>query len=175
MAQIAPKERLLRISKATKSTIQGWAEGVQIETSTGRPISELTDRASADRLALSRSFLKDGEAMMALTPALYRSAISRFYYSMYHAMRAVSYYRHGGDDHERHSVLPGHTPVDFPNQAIWQNALKNARDYRNAADYDPYPKSSASWGTTAQSLATDAKGLLEESRRYLRLKGSRFA
>lgn len=175
MAQIAKRERLLRISKATRSTLGLWAEGVDIAASTGRSIEELRDRATADRLALSKQLLAEAEAMLRLSPPLNRSAISRLYYSMYHSMRAVVYYQHGGDDHERHSSLPGNTPTDFPNHALWQNALKDAREYRNAADYDPYPKSSQAWSSTAAAVAANARALISVSQAYLRTKGSQFA
>lgn len=174
MVRIASNERLLRISEAKKSTLVAWAEGTHVESSTGRSLAELCDRATGDRLALAKQFLKDGEAMLRANPPLYRSAISRLYYSMYHAMRAVVYYQHGGDDHEKHSDLPGHTPSDFPNAPIWQNALKDARERRNSADYEPYPKSPRAWSIIATTIAGDANALFSASRAYLRNKGSQF-
>lgn len=172
MSTIASRERLLRISKATKGTFAAWGEGIDIETSTGRTLEELRHRAVADRLTLSKQFLSDGEAILSLGSPFYRSAISRLYYSMYHAMRAVVYLQHGGDDHEKHSALPTSTPGDFPDSALWQNALKNAREHRNAADYDPYPKSARSWEPIAVAVATDARSLLGVARAYVRSKGS---
>jgi hypothetical protein len=90
---------------------------------------------------------------------------------MYHAMRAASYVHHGGDDHQQHSELPQHTPVDFPNAAAWTNRLKVARAKRNEADYEPYPKSGAAWRPHAQAVAADATALLIETRAYLLRKG----
>ncbi len=39
-------------------------------------------------------------------PPMRRVAVGRYYYAMYHAMRAVVYFRTPGDDHEQHSDLP---------------------------------------------------------------------
>jgi uncharacterized protein (UPF0332 family) len=174
VVRVASKETLLRVSKATRSIRNNWIEGVYLQSSTGRTLDELCDRATADRLALSRQFLKDGDTMMGTSPIPYRSVISRYYYAMYHTMRAVVYYQFGGDDHEQHSTLPGHTPADFPNAAIWQNALKDAREHRNAADYDPYPKTLSYWQAVAGQLSTQAHNLMPIARSYLRSKGSRF-
>jgi uncharacterized protein (UPF0332 family) len=103
-----------------------------------------------------------------------RLTISRAYYAMYHSLRAVAYIYHGGDDHQQHSDLPQRLPSDFPDVAIWGNQLKSAREYRNQADYDPYPKSIAYWRDIAQLVDSDSKVLLPLTRNYLRSKGCRL-
>jgi uncharacterized protein (UPF0332 family) len=105
---------------------------------------------------------------------MYRLAVSRYYYAMYHAMRAAAYKYYGGDDHEEHRTLPGKAPDDMPNSALLGNALKNARERRNAADYEPYPKSNAAWMTDATDLRSSARLMLTDVRNYLRVKGCRF-
>jgi hypothetical protein len=90
---------------------------------------------------------------------------------MYHSMRAVVYFSHGGDDYQAHSKLPGYTPVDFPQASLWQNTLKDARTRRNAADYDAYPKSDRAYRTGALELQVQANELGKLSREYLKLKG----
>ena len=45
---------------------------------------------------------------------------------------------------------------------VWSNKLKDARERRNAADYDPYPKSEEAWRHTAESLLPDARALIQE-------------
>jgi hypothetical protein len=90
---------------------------------------------------------------------------------MYHALRSAAYMHYGGDDHQEHSELPKKVPQDFPNHDFWANQLKSAREYRNQADYDPYPKSNAYWQSIATSVAADAANLMPIVTAYLRSKG----
>lgn len=105
--------------------------------------------------------------MLRVAPPMYRDALSRYYYSMYHAMRAVVFFVEDGDDFQGHSKLPGKTPDDFPQATLWQNALKDARTKRNAADYDPYPKSDRAHRPGASELQEKAQELEAISRAYL--------
>jgi uncharacterized protein (UPF0332 family) len=171
MANFAPPTSLLRLSKAEKKLIGAWREGVHLESSTGRSLEELRQRSTADRWGLARAFRRQGDRMIAAQPPLYRDALSRFYYSMYHAMRAVVFFAEGGDDHQEHKKLPAYTPTDFPQAPLWQNALKDARTKRNAADYDAYPKSEKAYRAGALELQTKAQELEKLSRAYLIAKG----
>ena len=90
-----PAPRLLRVSTAKRQLIQDWREGISLETDTGRTIDELRQRVVADRLQLAYDFRRRGNALMTLSPPLYRDAVSRFYYAMYHGMRAVVYFVEG--------------------------------------------------------------------------------
>jgi len=125
----------------------------------------------AVRLLLAKELLQTADKLMRSRPAQYRSAISRYYYSMYHAIRAVVYYVHGGDDHQEHTNLPGHLPPDFVDRALWQNALKDARARRNDADYDPYPLAPGAWRDVARDLRVRARQLVVLAESYLRWKG----
>lgn len=171
----APLEQsLLRISKLDKKTIVLLAEGVHLSTSTARTLEDLRHQVSADRLKLARELLCAGDKLFRARPAQYRSAISRYYYSMYHSMRAVVYFAHGGDDFEEHSALPGQVPSDFTDSNLWRNALKDARSHRNDADYDPYPTNPVSWRAIAVDLSINAVSLLAESESYLKNKGCAY-
>ncbi len=90
--------------------------------------------------------MQHADRLMRARPPMCRVAVGRYYYGMYHAMRAVVYFHVTGDDHEQHSVLPRSMPADFPDADFWKNALKDARLRRNEADYDPYPMSDVSFG-----------------------------
>ncbi|MEV8420029.1 HEPN domain-containing protein [Streptomyces niveus] len=125
----------------------------------------------ADRIALAEDFLTTADRLMRSRPPEFRSAISRYYYSMYHAFRAVAYFNEGGDDKESHSALPGAVPRDFPDSAIWQNELKDARSRRNAADYDPYPILPAAWRDVAKDLQSKTPTLLALAGSYLKKRG----
>jgi uncharacterized protein (UPF0332 family) len=173
--QYAPDERaLLRISKLDKKTIVLLAEGVHLESSTSRTISDLHHQACSDRLVLAHDLLSTGNKLMRTRPPQYRSAISRYYYCMYHSVRAVVYFVHGGDDYQPHSELPTQLPADFADSALWRNALKDARSHRNDADYDPYPSNPGSWRSVAIDTATNAQRLLAESEQYLKSKGCAY-
>jgi uncharacterized protein (UPF0332 family) len=171
MPRFAPPKHLLRVGKGTKAEIDRWKEGSYLEGNTGKTIQELAFRAAADRFALAATFLRQAKRLNRDAPGLYRSAVSRCYYSMYHAMRAAVYVVHGGDDFQEHKVLPGNAPVDLTDHAVWSNALKSARERRNAADYDPYPKSESSWRSDAVALESQASNFLREVKSYLKGKG----
>ena len=88
------------------------------------------------------------------------------HYAMYHSLRAVAFVHHGGDDHEAHSTLHRNLPKDFEDREIWSNLLSSAREYRNQADYEPYPTDWRHWQKVAKTLQGDAHRLLPISRRY---------
>jgi uncharacterized protein (UPF0332 family) len=173
-AQSSHDATLLRVSKATKVELGFFREGVHIEAATQRSLVDLQSQVCVDRLKLAESILRSGSRFMRLRPADYRSAIGRFYYSMYHTTRSVVYFSYGGDDHESHAALPTKLPKDFPNAAIWTNDLKSARSRRNEADYDPYPMLDADLKSHAVDLSTKAPALIALARQYLRRKGCAY-
>lgn len=174
MSAGAGNEPLRRVTASTKKQLLSFAEGVYLVTITGRTIDDLQHQATADRLGLARSFLGTGDKLMRTRPPQFRSAISRYYYAMYHGLRAVVFFVYGGDDQEKHAVLPGHIPSDFPDNDVWGNALKDARVYRNAADYDPYDIDGTSWRLIARGLSVEASQLLRVSEKYLRQRGCTY-
>ncbi|MGW2518664.1 HEPN domain-containing protein [Streptomyces sp. NPDC001617] len=159
------------MSKANKKTLGLFAEGINLANATARTLVDLQHQSCADRILLAKTFLKSGDRLMRTRPPEYRSAISRYYYSMYHALRAVAYFNEGGDDKESHAALPGAVPHDFPDSAIWQNELKDARSRRNEADYDPYPINPRDWRDVAKDLQSKAPKLLLLAESYLKQKG----
>lgn len=174
MALSPTDSALLRVSKASSRDFRSFGEAVHLTTTTGRTVDELCDQACADRLRLARHFVESGDKLLALRPSQSRSAISRYYYGMYHAMRAVVYFVEKGDDHQDHSALPKKTPHDFANAAAWQNNLKDARGRRNEADYDPYPIRLTPFRSTAVQLQGNAHELLKVARAYLQNKGCKY-
>lgn len=170
-APFARTPTLLRVSKASRKEIDAWFEGIYLEESSSRSIEALRQRAVGDRLLLARRFNRSATAMLAMTTPRYRDAVSRSYYGMYHAVRAVSFFCHGGDDHESHQKLPGFLPQNFPESEQWRNALKDARERRNAADYDPYPKTEGAWRADAEMLTAAAANLYSVSHAYLKARG----
>lgn len=106
-------DRLLRVSEATSKEATLWREGANLERVTGKTIDVLRLEAAVDRWRLADEFRIRADKFSRAKPARTRDAISRYYYSMYHAMRAAAYVFHGGDDHQEHRVLPGKTPPDF--------------------------------------------------------------
>lgn len=166
-----PHARLLRVGKAKNGAVLDWQEGVSLSAASGLSIQDLKLYVASDRWLLAYDHRRDANALLTLAQPLYRSAISRYYYAMYHSMRASAFVFHNGDDYEEHSKLPLNIPNDFPGAAGWETSLKNARSSRNAADYDPYPRGEAHWRSLTQAIRADADALLIETRDYLRAKG----
>ena len=171
MAKVLSETRRNRLTKATQNQIEDWKEGVSLQNDSGLTISQLISNAAADRWHFAYEHRHNANKLLRSTPPLYRSAISRYYYSMYHAMRACVFVSHQGDDFEKHSKLPQYIPDDFPSGHNWQNMLKNARDVRNRADYEPYPKSNVAWKPDALTLKKHATLFLSTTRTYLQNNG----
>lgn len=163
--------RLIRIGKAKKREQAAWLEGVALERDACQSIQELRLRVVSARFRLALEMRRQCDTRLRESSAAYRLTISRSYYAMYHAMRAAAYIFHGGDDHELHSELPTKVPSDFPNSALWGNQLKSAREYRNQADYDPYPRGIAYWRGVAHGVSGDAGRLIPAVRGYLKGRG----
>lgn len=162
---------LLFVSKSQKERIDLLRRGQQLVADTGYSIDALRDKAVSDRLQLANTILRSARSATNPPNASYRTAVSRAYYAMYHAFRAVSFFVNGGDDYEAHLALPKHIPNDFPMHISWENDLKDARLQRNQADYDPYPKNDLQFASMAQQLIPKAEDAIAVSRRYLRDKG----
>ena len=169
MPRITDSELLL-ISKAKVEKLKNFADGVSLVRRAQSSIDRLRARVAKDRLTLAKSKLRDAVQAGSCTPPLWRTGVSRAYYSMYHAARAATYLSYGGDDHEEHSALPGKLPTDFPDYEQWRNTLKMARLERNRADYDPYPVDELEFKETCLSLIQDAKDFIRISQRYINQK-----
>ncbi len=157
-------KRLRHIAEAKNALVKGWKEGVSIESDSGGTVTEIMQEIAVARFRLARDHLGHAKRLVHLKPPEYRPAVSRFYYAMYHAMRACVYIHYEGDDHNAHNVLPLKVPADFP-QSDWQTRLKDAHFSRNMADYDPYPMP---WKKIADKLGNDADELLKDARKYLK-------
>lgn len=169
----AVESRLRRVAKLTAKEVLLLKEGVSIEAALSRTMSDALQQVVADRIVLAESFLQTAETLRRSRSDLSRAAIARYYYSMYHAMRAVSFHHQGGDDHEAHSNLFAKgVPNDFPNAVMARNYLKDARLLRNEADYDPYPQSSAYFKSEVKRLAPLSASFVSDSRTYLVSKGN---
>ena len=171
MPLILPSDRLKRIAQAPRASIQLWKEGVSIESAANMSISSLLCRVAADRWHLAYAFRAQANKLCAANPPTYRSSISRYYYSMYHALRACVFLDNEGDDYEEHSKLPLHIPATLDHTTDWQSKMKDARLLRNRADYDAYPKTDKSWARSAGQIKSDAVHLLRVSRTFLVTKG----
>ena len=162
---------LLFVSKARKEKLDSLSSGVSLVARTGYDLERIRIKAALDRIEFARTILKCAEEALRVNPPMCRTATSRGYYSMYHALRAVTFFVSGGDDHEKHVDLPSQLPRDFPDRATWENCLKTARLERNKADYDPYPKKDKQFATCSQQILQDARTLMPIVRKYIRQKG----
>jgi uncharacterized protein (UPF0332 family) len=167
----ARAQDVLLVAKSNQKTIALFRTGVSLEKRTGYEIDILVSKATVDRIELSERLRRAATAATKGTQRSFRSATSRAYYSMYHALRATAFFAHKGDDHEEHNKLPSGIPRDFPDRDNWENDLKNARYERNRADYDPYPKNDLMFKPIAIHLIQKADTLLPIVRSYLKKNG----
>ncbi len=128
-------------------------------------------RGTVARVDLARHFLESAGKFIRSRPPLFRNAISRSYYSMYHAARGVAYVAHSGNDHEAHAALHNAIPNDFPDADRWKNAFKDARLLRNEADYEPYPSNDSEFAETSRAQCRIASDVCALTESYLRGKG----
>ncbi|WP_084421398.1 HEPN domain-containing protein [Rhodococcus gordoniae] len=119
--------------------------------------SRLISQVISDRLELAGYHLRIGDRFF--QDGEYRTSISRHYYAMYHAARAIAFATHKGDDFQQHSILPKNLPTKLPpsnSSGPWQTELTRARLIRNQADYDLYPVSIKDWEGDARDMAAIA-------------------
>jgi len=133
------------------------------------PIIQLIQQATSDRLALASEHLRAGDQL--ILAFQFRSAISRYYYAMYHAARSVVYAETRGDDYEKHHVVVRHLPAQMPNRAKREQQLANARFLRNEADYDVYPFSISEWADDARMLSITATDFVQGCEEFALTKG----
>lgn len=164
--------QLREISKSHKHRIDAMRWGASIVAQSGHSIDAVVGKICRHRVQLAEYFLRTAKEAMGPTHERCRLCVSRSYYAMYHAVRAVVFFTYGGDDNEEHSKLPNHIPSDFPSPAHWQNALKDARFKRNEADYDPYPLTDSMFKKDAYAQLTLAQQLVKAAKAYLRMKGA---
>lgn len=174
--QLTPVEkRLHRVTKLSAREIELLKEGVSVEAALSRTMADTLHQVVSDRILLSENFLQMADKLRRSRSDMSRAAIARYYYAMYHAMRAVSFHERGGDDHEAHSDLfQKGVPADFPNAVAARNDLKDARLSRNEADYDPYPQSAAYFKTVVKRLSPVSSAFVADSRAYLVSKGNPY-
>lgn len=163
------QQRLNRIAKITAEESGLWAEGIDLKGRTGKDIKLLMHRAAKARFAMAQAFQREGDAILSAKISV-RSAISRHYYAFYHAARAVVYADVKGDDYEKHALLPLSLPATLPNVGQWKNNLKDARDTRNRADYELYPRSNHLWESDAVRLQQYSHDFLPIARSHIELK-----
>lgn len=171
MSRHATANDMRFVTSLNKNRLDDLKAGAEITARTGYSVSEMIEKATADRVKFAVRLRAEAVEATGLAVPRWRLAVSRSYYSMYHAARALCFFRHKGDDHEKHIELPKHLPKDFPAREYWENALKTARLQRNNADYLPYPIDEGSFRSTAEKQLRESAEFLPVVRGYLRSKG----
>lgn len=103
------------------------------------------------------------------SPRDWRSLVSRSYYAVYNASKAVRFFVDGsvrldGEDHKK----VGDLPDDFPSRAKWSNFCVELRRDRNLADYEPWEKKQLSLTYRAKDCLQLTEEFLLEVKKYLR-------
>lgn len=174
MTLTADDERWRSLAKVESRRVKSFREWIALDARWGRGLDDLIHQVSFDRILLAEEFLEMGDAMVRARRDFSRSSVSRYYYAMYHGLRAVAFQSSEGDDHDDHSKLERGVPNDYPNRALVVNRLKDARIWRNEADYDPYPQTGGYFSSTETALKPLAHQTVAEARAYLRSKGNPY-
>jgi uncharacterized protein (UPF0332 family) len=129
-------------------------------------VDELINRLVSDRFAKGVDYLAFAQQLDVSVTLNQPHIISRCYYAMYHAARALVLHvrRADLDDHERLPAALGQVLG-----AEYGDVLGRWREMRNQVDYSPYtPPDLASQAATAVG---DANSLLTACRDYLQNRG----
>jgi uncharacterized protein (UPF0332 family) len=170
------EERLHRVTKLPTKTVLLLKEGVSLESYLSRSLDDAMAQTVADRLDLADEFLAMAHALMRSRRDLSRPAIARYYYAMYHAMRAASFQFFNGDDFEDHAALSTKgVPSDYPAAVLASNDLKVARLLRNEADYEQYPSNRTYFKAEARTLRPVATDFVAAARAYVTSKGNPYS
>lgn len=171
MSQYPKHPDVVFIGTLTASEVQCGRRSVHASREHNQSFDNLLLLAAASRWRLGRLFLQEGQSLLSLPTPLFRLAVSRLYYSMYHSMRAVAFTHFRGDDNEGHSKLHTKEIPGFDQTIKWQSILKNARTERNQADYDPFPSDDTNFEGAARSMEQDAAAIQHASMTFLRSRG----
>jgi len=96
MPRLTGDDALLRVGKATKAALARYREVDHLKQATGLSVEEMRHRATADRWRMAYKCGLRGDVLLLGRPTLFRDAISRHYYAMYHSVRAVVFFAFEG-------------------------------------------------------------------------------
>lgn len=153
-----------------------FAALLEAEFRDGRTLDKLVSQVATDRLALARGLKRSGDVLFRSGLRRHdsyavRASVSRYYYSMFQACRAVVFVDYGGDDKNAHQELPKHLPPGFQSRSRFVNDLKNARVHRNGADYDPLPVEIDYWRPIADAVRANCADFLGACESFLKERG----
>ena len=128
-------ELMLRVAKMTGreyGLLRALAEGSYLDL---MPVEDLLKNAVADRIALASGVLKFAQAIPVDSDLNCRQVISRTYYAMHHAARAIIF-ESAHDDVTSHEEVIGEMKSILGKKA--SETLKQQLRLRNAAEYEIY-------------------------------------
>lgn len=167
MPTVTPADQiLLHISTCKKAQLAAISAGG------GRypfPLALVIQQVTSDRLSFAGEHLRAGDQL--IFNLQFRSAISRYYYSMYHAARSIVFAEVQGDDYERHNELPRHLPAGLHNGTLREQELVDARLLRNEADYNVYPSDQSEWKDDAGKLSVTAANFVQACEEFALTNG----
>lgn len=102
-------------------------------------LDEIVHKLTADRFALAQEIFATAKLLDINSPGGQRAAISRSYYAMYQASRAIVFH-YERSDIDNHHALPQRLPDKLPNSKHWADRLVDWRKKRDEVDYSPYPR-----------------------------------
>jgi len=122
------------------------------------------------RMGFAKGLLDSAKAMPTGSATTARNVISRSYYAMYHAGRAVQF-AFSRADIDDHQAVASKLPDDFPESAHWRDRLKFWRIKRDKADYEPWIEPTDSFELLQPAALREASRFIEQCQSYLRERG----
>lgn len=131
-------------------------------------LEEIINELTADRFIFAREIFETAKTFDITTTGGQKAAISRSYYAMYQASRAIIFH-YERSDIDSHSALPERIPEQLPNQKHWSDRLDYWRRARNKVDYSPYPNGALD--VMAADALNDATNFLNLCQQFLKRRG----
>ena len=129
-------------------------------------LEHIIEEFTIQRYNLAQNFHESAKAILINADVDARNAISRNYYAMFHAARAVifHFYRYDEEKHEEVVKIIGNILGDG-----FRNQLRKWKENRNVADYSPFPKFNLM--DYANKSTQEAEEFLNECKTFLSKRG----
>ena len=152
-----------RISSERYSLLLKLAQGGLFPQS---DLEGIVEAVTIQRYQLALNFQQSAQAITLNSEIDARNVISRNYYAMYQAARTVIFHVHREDPESHDAVAKKIGPILG---TAFQDVLNDWRDYRNDADYSPFPKINL-FDMATQSHKV-ASGFINECKNLLQKRG----
>lgn len=163
-------DELSQFARYTKTVIGQLKRGAALANA-GHDIENIINAICQARLQLAERFRSQAHDAATTAAPIPRLIINRSYYAIYHYGRALLFWSVGGDDYEKHELMPERLPPDLDGRDLWRNEIVLAKAARHSADYDPYPEADGAFAQRAADVLSTADRFHLAVTKYLKGKG----